>query len=202
MKKTIIMAAFLAICFWSVLVHAQETKTDFDGKKGAAVGFAGEAARQPVRVPAASGWDLRGKLLGSPFEGLCSIASDTEIAEYWQTPFGGAEEQRFTIVASQGSLDALWEGSGLKLEKPTIDFGRYLLVVMEPGSTITQYNYRLNVKEGPGSIDFSLIEFHNATDNGVLLGQRAILAFKVSKTSKKIAVKIKKAPGSEGPYDK
>jgi len=202
MKKTIVMAAFLATCLWVVLVYAEETRGDFDSKKGAAIEAPGEAARQFVRVPAPSGWDLKGKLPGSPFEGLCSITSNTEIAEYWQSPFGGAEKERFTIVASQGSLDVLWDGSGIRLEKPTIDFGRYVLVVMEPGSTITQYDYRLNIKEGPGSIDFSLIEFHNAADNGALFRQRAVLAVKISKTSKKITVKIEKAPGSEGPYDK
>lgn len=201
MKKTIVVAALLAICLWVVLAHAEETRGDFDGKKGA-LEAPGGAARHFVRVPTPSGWDLKGKLLGSPFEGLCSITSNTEIAQYWQSPFGGAEKQRSTIVASQGSLDALWEGSEMRLEKPTIDFGRYVLVVMEPGSTITRYDYRLNVKEGPGSIDFSLIEFYNAADNGALFRQRAVLAVTISKTSKKITVKIDKAPGSEGPYDK
>lgn len=91
MKRTIVMAAFLGICLWIVPVHAEEARGDFDGKKSAAVEAPGETARQFVRVPAPSGWDLKGKLLGSPFEGLCSITSNTEIAEYWQTPFGGAE---------------------------------------------------------------------------------------------------------------
>ena len=58
----------------------------------------------------------------------------------------------------------------------------------------------LSIKENSESINFFLNGFHTAKESGILVGQEAILAFKLPKTAKEIDVEIKKALESGGLY--
>ena len=50
----------------------------------------------------------------------------------------------------------MWSKLRIKLEKPKIDFIKSCLVVIQPGNTITQYNYNVFFKEDSTSIKIIL----------------------------------------------
>jgi len=87
-------------------------------------------------------------------------------------------------------------------EKPEVDFTKDFLVIIQPGKSITQYNYNLAISENSELINFTLSEYHTSKDSGWLIGQEPILAFVLPQTAKTINVEINRAPGSEGPYPK
>ena len=155
-----------------------------------------------AEIPVPSGWDAQGKFKEGDLYQFCSIAANTQIIQYWQTPFGGSEKQKFVIVKSQTILNDIWSGLRIAPEKPQIDFTEYFLVIIQPGKSITQYNYNLNISENPTAIKFTLREYHTTKDKLWLIGQEPILAFKIYRTGKTINVEIISAPGSEGPYPK
>lgn len=183
-------------------VNSEDIKVDFDGKKSADLENSGEAIKQLAKIPAPSGWDLKGKFKEGDLYKFCSITSNTKIIQYWQITYGGAGDPTFAIVKSQDSLNTIWSGFKFAPEKPQIDFAKYFLVIIQPGKTITQYNYNLNINANPTSINFSLSEYHTSKNSDWLVGQEPILAFKLPQTTKTINVEIKRAPGSEGPYPK
>ncbi len=160
------------------------------------------AEKRNTGIPVPSGWDAQGKFKESDLYKFCSMIANTKIIQYWQTTSGGAGKPTFAIVKSQDILNTIWSGLRIAPEKPQIDFTEYFLVIIQPGATITQYNYNLNINENPKAISFSLREFHTAKDKLWLIGQEPILAFKIPQTVKTITVEIKKAPGSAGPYPK
>jgi len=81
------------------------------------------------------------------------------------------------------------------------DFAEYILVIIQPGKSITQYKYNLTINEYPTDITLSLSEYHTGYSVW-LISQEPILAFQIPQTTKTINVEIKRTPGSEGPYPK
>ncbi|MBA4390103.1 MAG: hypothetical protein C0399_04110 [Syntrophus sp. (in: bacteria)] len=201
-KLMIIMMMVLVASLGFVSVKAEDIKVDFDGKKSADFEKSGKTIKKLVETPAPSGWDTKGKFKEGDSYGFCSITSNTRIIQYWQIPYGGAGDPTFAIVKSQDSLNTIWSGFRITPEKPKIDFAEYFLVIIQPGRSITQYNYNVSINENPVSINFSLSEYHTSKDSRWLVGQEPILAFQLPQTTKAINVEIKRAPGSEGPYPK
>lgn len=124
------------------------------------------------------------------------------IIDYWQISYGGTEAPTYAVVKSQDSLDSIWSTLRIPPEKPEVDFTKYFLVIIQPGRTITQYKYNLNITENSATIKISLTEYHSSDDKGWLASQEPILVFKLPQNAKTIIVDIKRAPGSEGPYPK
>jgi hypothetical protein len=160
------------------------------------------AASGAAQFPAPSGWDSRGKFVREDVFRFCAVTTDTKVTGYWQITYGGAYEPTYAVVRSQAELDGVWAKLRYAPEKPAADFAADLLVVIQPGKSITQYKYRVTIREDAAAIRFTVDEYFAGPYDAGLVGQEAILAFRLPQTDKKIAVTINKAPGSGGPYPK
>jgi len=160
------------------------------------------AENAKTEVPAPSGWDIKGKLTEGDINKFCSFTSNTKVIQYWQITYGGSYKPTFAIVRSQESLDTVWSKLGIAPEKPEVNFAEAVLVIIQPGRSITQYNYNVDINENLGTINFTLTEYDTGNDSIGLVRQEAILVFSLPSTPKTINVKINRAPGSAGPYPK
>ena len=159
-------------------------------------------ATRAAEFPAPSGWDTRGKLVQEDVFNFCTVTADTPVSGYWQISYGGAYEPTWTVVRSQAELDGVWAKLRIAPEKPAADFAAEVLVVIQPGKSLTQYKYRVRVREDAAAIRFTVEEYFAGPHSIGLVGQEAILAFRLPRTDKRIEVAIDKAPGSGGPYPK
>lgn len=147
-----------------------------------------------------SGWDDQGKLLYRQIWDFCSHTSNTIVTRYWEIGFGGSNQPTYAIVKDSISLNTLWSKLRIAPAKPTIDFGKSWIVLIQPGETVTQYNYRVDMLEENKSIKFDVQEYHTEKAKDILLSQESIIAYEIPITKKNIKVNIQRCKGSEGPY--
>ena len=203
MKKLIMIIVLVIVTgLGARSVKAEDITVDFEGKKSVDFRSSGETIKRLIEIPPSSGRDGKGSFREGDINKLCSITSDTRITKYWQISFGGSDHSIFAIVKSQDSLNTVWSKLKIAPEKPEVDFTKDFLVIIQPGKSITQYNYNLAISENSELINFTLSEYHTSKDSGWLIGQEPILAFVLPQTAKTINVEINRAPGSEGPYPK
>jgi hypothetical protein len=149
-----------------------------------------------------SGWEDQGKFIYREIWNFCSTSSNTNVQRYWEIIYGGSNDSTYSIVRSQDKLDSIWSKLRLKPQKPKINFTNSCLIVIQPGETITQYNYKILFNEDPNSINITLNEFHTSKAAGFLGSQEPILAYEIPATNKPIRININRCPGSKGPYPK
>jgi hypothetical protein len=153
-------------------------------------------------TPSASGWDGKGRFNKVEISGCCTVTSEVNLDQYWQISYGGNNKPTHSIIDSQILLDKAWGELRIAPEKPVVNFNEAVLVIIQPGQSITQYQYNVSISENASEIKISLQEYHTNKDRGFLISQEPILAFKLPKSNKPINVEINRAPGSSGPYPK
>jgi hypothetical protein len=149
-----------------------------------------------------SGWDDQGKLLYKQIRDFCSHISNTIVTRYWEIDYGGSKHPTYAIVKDSISLNTLWSKLRIAPVKPTIDFSKSWLILIQPGKTVTQYNYKVDILDENKSIQFDVQEYQTKKAKDLLLSQEAIIAYEIPITQKNIKVNIQRCKGSEGPYPK
>ncbi len=64
--------------------------------------------------------------------------------------YGGSDSLTYSGIKNNDSLEAYWKQlliSGVKLEKPDVDFDKNILVIVQPGFNNVAFKYKISIKE-------------------------------------------------------
>jgi len=110
-----------------------------------------------------------------------SIEGNYNVKKYWEMGYGGSDSLTYSVLRTSDSLDTYWQElmKRVNLEKPTVDFTKNILLIVQPGVGNIKFKYRISLIETHDSIELNVSNYLFGSRFGLSGSLFPIFAFEI-----------------------
>lgn len=122
-----------------------------------------------------------------------SIEGNYKVIKYWEMGYGGSDSLTYSVLRTSDSLNSYWQElmKRVNLEKPTVDFTKNILLIVQPGVGHIKFKYRIFILETHDSIELNVSNYLFGSRFGLSASLFPIFAFEIPAPQHIKTIKVK-----------